>query len=382
MTDREFLFIEDEQGLAELKARLQGCELIGLDAEMTGMHSYRTYICLLQVATEKLEAVVDTLAVSIESLGSILENPDVRMVLHGAVHDVRCMKADFDISIRGLFDTYIAAQLLGLPKLGLSSLVEDRFGVEMDKGMQTVDWRKRPLREAQLEYVRADVRYLLELESQLRNELVDADLVEEAQIEFSRVEELTPQPQGPDPGDWRRVKGSRDLSAPAKAILRELWLARDVVARKWDQPPGRLMRDSLLIELVKLKPRSAKDLKEMRGFPRKVASQNAQQFLEAIRRGEKQKAPPKEPSKARGKPPTSRERKQRKQREDALKAWRKKEAAHRGIPTMAVLPTYALDDLVRNPPEDLEDLKSRPGVGGKRAQRYGDPLLELLRSAS
>lgn len=378
----EFLFVEKPEQLAPLVERLEAASEIGVDAEMSGMYSYRTSVCILQFSTDDLEAVVDVLALDdLSPLGRALQDPDKRCYLHGAVHDVRCLKADFEIAIQGLFDTYIAAQLLGEPKLGLSSLVADRFNDALDKEMQTVDWRKRPISAQRLEYLRNDVRYLLPLGRQLAAELHEGDLVEEAHIEFARVESQPPQPEAPDPMDWKRVKGARDLSPAGKAVLRELWLLRDRLAREHDQPPGRLLRDKLLVELVSKQPRGSQDLSRMRGFPRKIAARHAAEFLQAIEAGRKAGKPPKDPRPS-SPPPTPAERKIRRTREKALKAWRKKVAADRGVPTMAVLPTYALEDLVRSPPEEGEDLAERPGIGRKRADRYGEAIRELCGATS
>ena len=369
--ERKFHFVDSQDALKAVVPLLENVERIAVDAEMSGMYSYRTQVCLVQFATATDEIVIDAWQVrDLTPVQGILENPEVRCILHGSVHDVRCMKADFDIAILGLFDTYIAAQLIGLEKLGLSSLVAERFNVEMDKKYQKMDWRKRPLSDAQIEYVRRDVQYLMPLADQLIAELQDKDLVEEANIEFVRVQGLDPQPQGYTSVDWLRVSGRRDLDPGEQAQLRELWLLRDRLAQEYDQPPGRLVRDATLIDLVKQRPRSRAALQDFKGFPKKLAARHSRDFIEAQERGREAGKPPASEMPKRGTAPTAAERRARKVREGALKAWRRVAAEKRQLPTMAILPTYALEDLSRNPPTAEEDLATRAGVGASRKRRY------------
>lgn len=383
MSERAFHFVTDQAALERVAREVvSGAKEIGVDAEMNGLHAFRARVCVLQLATETADVVVDTVLVKdLRPLAAVLGSSDVVHYLHGAAHDVKCLKCDFGISLGGLFDTYIAAQLLGVEKLGYGDIVAQRFGVQLDKGLQTYDWGRRPLAEKQIEYLRGDVRFLIGLGRQLRAELSEKDLAEEAYHEFGRVAALPPESEELAEDAYLRPKESRELPQVGLAVLRELFLVRHAMARGLDRPPFKVVRDEVLVDIAKRRPSTADDMSRVPGLPRHASPRMLSELVGAVSRGVSAGSPP-----AIARPAAPRvdgdEIRARRGREDALRQWRKRIATERKVPPMAVLPTYTLDDLVRDPPANLGALGGRPGMIRKRLERYGEGILQALAAAT
>lgn len=375
--ERRFHFVEDDAALAAVVPLLSEAREIGVDAEMNGLHAYRASICVLQIATADADVVIDTLAVkNLESIRAILAAPGVTRYLHGAAHDVKCLKGDFGFGIGGLFDTYVAAQMLGVEKLGYGDIVATRFGVPLDKRLQTTDWGKRPLTQQHVDYLRADIRFLIPLGQQLAAELAARDLVDEAAFECERVAALPPETDALAEDGYLRPKEARELAPLNLAILRELFLTRDVAARRADRPPFKIAAEPVLVEIAKRKPATVEELGRIPGLPRSGNVRLLEELFAAVGRGIAAGAPPPIKREAQSRPDGA-EIRARRAREDALRSWRKQVALLRGVPPMVVLPSYAVEDLVRALPRGLDDLATRPGMIPKRMRLYAQEILAL-----
>lgn len=381
---RKFHFVTDAETLARVVPEvLAGATEIGVDAEMNGLHAFRARVCVLQIATETADVVVDTVLVKdLRPLESVLASKNLVHFLHGAAHDVKCLKQDFGLGIGGLFDTYIAAQLLGIEKLGYGDIVSNRFGVTLDKTLQTCDWGRRPLADKQIEYLRGDIRFLIELGRQLRAELEAKDLVEEATYEFGRVAALPADTENLSEEAYLRPKESRELPPVGLAVLRELFMVRHAIARGLDRPPFKVVRDDVLLEIARRRPATVEELGKIPGLPRHPSSRMFAELQGAVSRGVDAGSPPPLPPKPASTRPDGDEIRARRAREDALRAWRKKTATLRAQPPMAVLPSYSMEDLVRDPPSSLDALAKRPGLIAKRVALHGEQILQALAAAT
>ena len=380
MSERPFHFVTDLPALERVaNGVLAGAKEIGVDAEMNGLHAFRARVCVLQLATETTDVVVDTVVLKdLRPLAPLLAAKNVVHYLHGAAHDVKCLKGDFKLELGGLFDTYIAAQLLGVEKLGYGDIVQNRFGVLLDKALQTYDWGKRPLAEKQIDYLRADVRFLIELGRQLQAELDAKDLAEEAHHEFGRVAALPAETDDLAEDQYLKPKESRELPPPGLAVLRELFMVRHAMARGLDRPPFKVVRDEVLVDIARRRPANAEEMSRVPGLPRHASPRMLSELVSAVTRGLRAGSPPPLPKSAQAVRLDPDEIRARRAREDGLRQWRKKIATDRKVPPMAVLPTYTLDDLVRDPPASLQALAERPGMIRKRLERYGQGILSAL----
>lgn len=280
-------WIDTQDGVDAFARELSG-EPFSLDTEADSFHHYHEKVCLVQVSARGEDVLVDPLAgIDLEPLRPPLEDAGTRKVLHGADYDVRILHRDFRFSPRGIFDTMIAARLTGETAFGLAALLEKHLDVRLDKAHQRADWSIRPLPPAMADYAAADTRHLAALASLLEARLVELGRLGWAREEFSRLETFRWKNGEERPPDaWRKTKTATSLDRRGLAILRELWLWRDGVARAKDRPPFKVLRDEALVAVARKRPRDRSELEKVDGiFPGFVRSSGAAAVLEAVRRG-------------------------------------------------------------------------------------------------
>lgn len=267
---RELETVRTPENLAGLCQKLKEAGRFALDTEFVGERTYLPRLCLVQVATTEFIALVDTLAAgAMEPLWDLVADPGVEKVLHAAREDLRL--AFFGGGKRlpaGVFDTQIAAGLIGLSSYPLSyaRLAEALMGVKLSKAETRSEWDRRPLTPAQLEYARDDVRYLLPIADKL-NRLLErlgrGDWLVEEMARFSdaRTYEVSPEEA------YLRLRNARGFTARPTALLRAVaeWREREAAAR--DVPARSLLRDEVVIELAQRPPRRLTDFRRVRGFP-------------------------------------------------------------------------------------------------------------------
>ena len=259
---------------------------IALDTEGASFHRFVDRIYLLQLSTRDVTAVVDPLTVGRpERLGALLEDQRVEKVLHDADYDLRLLHQDYGWNTRNIFDTRIAAQLLGLTAFGLAALLDKYFGVRLDKKHQRADWSMRPLTPGMLDYAAQDTMYLLELRDRMGEALEKAGRWEWAREEFQRLEGLRWEDEDADAAFFR-VKGARDLSRRELARLRELVQWRDSIAAEMDRATFRVAGNEVLLEAARRAPRTVSELLEIKGVPRALAERRGHELLDAIKRGD------------------------------------------------------------------------------------------------
>ncbi len=279
------LLVADPGSLERLVAVLRGHPVIALDTESNSFHVYRERVCLLQLSTPGQDFLVDPLAVDVRPLGELLCDGR-EVVLHGADYDVRCLRREYGWRLPHLFDTMAAARRLGHAGLGLSAVVEAQFGVKLSKSFQRSDWGHRPLTPQQLAYAALDTHYLLPLHARLSAELAERGLLEAARREFAHIAAVEPRERVFDPEGWRRVRGARELDPAGARVLRALYLAREDRARALDRPPFKVLGDHTLLELARLRPRTAEALLEVHGVTSSVMRRMGEAILEAVRAGD------------------------------------------------------------------------------------------------
>lgn len=273
--------VQDAAGLDRLVEALRPEPTIALDTESNSFHVYRERVCLLQLSTRQRDWVVDPLAVDVRPLGALLCDGR-ETVLHGADYDVRCLRREYGWRLPRLFDTMVAARRLGRDGLGLSALVEARFGVRLSKANQRSDWGRRPLTAEQLAYAALDTHYLLPIAEELRDELVRRGLAQEADAEFQRIAAVEPRERVFDPEGWRRLKGARELDAVGKGVLRALWITREARASEADRPPFKVLAEQAMLEIARRRPATPEALAAIPGVTPQVLRRMGPAILEAL----------------------------------------------------------------------------------------------------
>jgi ribonuclease D len=372
-------WVRTPDGVARLAERLRGCRALALDTEADSLHHYASKVCLVQVADDAGGAcLVDPLVLDgLAPLGPVLADAGIVKVLHGADYDVTILKRDYGFEITGLFDTMIAARLLGLPEVGLQALARAELGVELEKAFQKDDWSRRPLSPAQEAYAIADVAHLLELRARLAARLVERGRLAWVEEECAAVAALPAARRGRDPEAWRRVKGAGRLAPRALAVLKALHGWRERMAEAADLPPFRILGNDTLLAFAQSPPRSAAEVAQARGVSPRVRREaaavfevlRAAQALPAGELPERQRSPRPVVSAA------------QLRRGAALKAWRAEASARLGLDVAVVLPQRLVDALAETAPADPDALAAVDGLRRWRVEAFGTELLAALRRA-
>jgi len=368
-----------------LKAELASAPRLALDCEAAGFHRYSDRLCLLQLSTERGTYVIDPLAFDpAELLREPLERPDVTVVMHGADFDLRLLRRDLGIGLRGLFDTQIAAQLLSEKGLGLSALLESRLNVRLSKKYQRADWAERPLSDVMLAYAADDTRYLLRLADLLAEDLAAAGRTAWAEEESRALEEAAEAAGGDDePEDpVVRVRGARRLSARQVTALREALEWRDEIARTRDRAPFRIVSDGPLIDAVAAAPKGAKELADIKGFPTRMAHEEGADLVRRLQRVAKLpdaelRPYPKPQRRGPGRPTPEVE-----ALAERLKRIRNRRADEVGLPKGALLANAVVLDVARAAPQNLDELVAIEGMRRWKADILGRDFLAAIRGAA
>jgi len=259
---------------ATCAAFANGTGPVAADAERASGFRYGQATYLAQFKREGAGiALIDTAAITdLRQLGEAIG--DAEWVFHAASQDLPGMH-ELGLAPAAIFDTELAARLLGWPKVGLAAVVEQELGLVLAKEHSAQDWSTRPLPDAWLAYAALDVEVLLELRTAILGHLDAAGKTEWARQEFEAVR-LAPPPE-PRVDPWRRTAGTHTLKdARSLAIVKALWEARDAQARERDMSPGRVLRDAAITAAAQAKPTSLDALLEIpewqsRGTKRRAA---------------------------------------------------------------------------------------------------------------
>ncbi|MBE0598693.1 MAG: ribonuclease D [Desulfuromonadales bacterium] len=365
------------QEIEELAAVLAGEGAIAVDLEADSMHCYQEKVCLLQFSTADRTWLVDPLAgPDLAPLGPVLADPAVRKIFHAADYDLRSLRRDFGLTVRGLFDTMVAAQFLGEEKIGLADVLLKHFGVELDKQYQRADWAQRPLPAGMLHYAAEDTRHLHRLADLFEGELAAKGRLEWAGEEFALLEAVRFQATGEAPL-FVRAKGAAALDRRGLAILELLLQWRDGEARRRDCPLFKVIGTKSLLEIARIRPRAAKGLVGIEGVPPRLADRYGRELLGCVEEG---LAKPEEelPIFPRG------ERRLRdpevEGRLTKLKEWRSGKAVALAMDPGIVINNATLEELARQAPRQPEELVTVPGLKRWQQTVLGDELLQLLQA--
>ncbi|HKW11899.1 MAG TPA: HRDC domain-containing protein [Gemmatimonadaceae bacterium] len=279
------LYLDTAQDTSRFLRSIADVDRLALDTEGASFHRFVDRIYLLQLSTHERSAIIDPLPIGAPAeLGTLLESPEVEIIFHDADYDLRLLHQDYGWQVRNIFDTRVAAQLLGIRAFGLATLLEKYFGVKLDKKHQRADWSMRPLTADMLEYASQDTMHLIGLRNRLAEELESMGRWEWAREEFVRLEE-TRWEQEDDATAFLRLKGARDLNRRELAVLRELVVWRNDVARRADRATFRVLGNEPLLDIARLKPTTREALASIKGMPRSLLDRASGDLLDAIQRG-------------------------------------------------------------------------------------------------
>jgi ribonuclease D len=270
--------IQTDSQLADLLPQLETVDRIAVDTEADSLHCYFEKLCLIQLSIPGRDFLVDPLAnLDLAPLAAALARKEI--VLQGADFDLRLLRRSFGFVATRIFDTVIAARLLGIRSFSLQALVEHYFGITLAKGSQKANWARRPLPHHMAEYAMNDTRYLLPMAEKLEAELRERGRLEWFRQSCERALEQSAVQRVRDDEEVWRITGAGKLGGRASAVLRELWQWRDREAQAADRPAFHILQNHLLLEAAEAF--AAGEVPEYRHF----SARRRQGFREAAERG-------------------------------------------------------------------------------------------------
>jgi ribonuclease D len=364
------VWVDTTQSMQHMLLDLGDQPRLAVDTESNSLHAYREQVCLLQFSTARTDYLVDPLALKdLNPLAPIFSNPRIEKIFHAAEYDLICLHRDFGFAFAAIFDTMQAARTLGYPAVGLDRLLEEKFGVQIDKRHQKADWGARPLSREQIHYARLDTHYLSMLRDILEQELREKGRWQLAQEDFNRACRIDEPRSRLNGHAWERFASRRDLSLRELTILAKLCVWREGEAERLNRPQYKVIVDDVLIELARNGPDHKTDLAGI-GLSEKQIRMWGEALLAAIGRGIQAPLV---------------KRKQVKRQDDAvlrrldkLKNWRKKVGREIGVESDIVLPKYYLFTLAEKPPKNAVELSLVMQDSPARAEQFGAQILKVL----
>ncbi len=372
-----YIFIDKQKDFDELTAKLARHKYLSIDTESNSLYAYKEKFCLMQLSSEHINAVVDPLAVDIKPLLAVFADPAVEKIFHSADSDIRVFKASRPCVFENIFDVMVAAKYLGVIKCGLDSMVKEYFGLELNKKFQKADWGRRPLSKEMLDYATGDTVHLKKLRDILGAELEKKGRLKEASAQFAQICGVEPRPMHFDENGFLTLKGSRQLNGRGLAVLRELYLARELASIKRDAPPFKVISEDLMLRLSVAPREGLHNLSIFKGVSSYVLVNHGGWIREAIAKGlkaQEYQVPHRE---------ISREKRAYfdsiKDRFKVLKLWRKETAVRRNMLPEAIMGNDVLERIALSQPRSVEDLKTVRGLGAEKYSLYGAAIMEFVK---
>ncbi|HQR06687.1 MAG TPA: HRDC domain-containing protein [Gemmatales bacterium] len=277
--------IDHPEALALAVDHLAQARVIGFDTEFVGEQSFHPELCLIQIASADRLYLIDPQSCGdLSAFWELMISGQVEVVVHAGREEIRqCIRAK-GVGPKRCFDVQIAAGMLGLGyPLGHASLVNQLLGANLSKTETLTDWRTRPLTPQQIRYAYDDVRFLLPLYERMKAKLEKLKRLDWAEEEFARLAIIAADEAPNNLERWRKVKGTSSLHPRQLAVLREIFAWRQERAEVLDRPARTLIRDEIMVDIIKRDPKTTADLQGMRGLG--VARRDLEGLIAAIERG-------------------------------------------------------------------------------------------------
>lgn len=273
--------IDTEEKLAAWLPKIRAAKWVALDTEADSLHAYPEKVCLIQISTVDGDRLVDPLAkINLAPLLGALNAH--KLIFHAADYDLRLLEKHHQFTPSAIFDTMLAARLLGERQFGLGSLAEKFLGVKLDKGSQKADWAQRPLTPRMETYARNDTRHLKPLADKLKSALEARGRLAWHQESCARLIADCSRPSVVDTDSVWRVKGSSILGRPALAVLRELWYWREKEAIAYCRPPFFVLSHERMVDIADA---AAAQQPFENILPPKMSPRRRETLIEAVQAG-------------------------------------------------------------------------------------------------
>ena len=378
MTDTvhtEYVLIENDADLKNIIPELQGEAAIGVDLEADSMFHYQEKVCLVQISTQRLNLLIDPLSVEdLSPLVPVFADTRTRKILHGSDYDIRSLYRDFGIEVHSLFDTQIAARFLGFRETSLANLLYEKLHVSSDKKYQKKDWSQRPLPAPMLQYGVQDTCHLLSLAGILERELMEKDRLFCVEEECELLSSVRPNSSKKRPF-FPGFKGAARLDPRSLAVLENVLVLRDQLAKRRDCPHFKVLGNKPIIEIAQIKPVTKTDLAGIKDLSLKQIDRMGGAIIKMVRKGLNlpDDALPVYPKKS-----WQRLRSKETARVKVLKSWREHVCGKWGVDSAVICTNAQIQAIaMANPgrPEEMEGIK---GVRKWQIKLFGPQICHVL----
>jgi len=371
-----YQIVDTISGLEDITRSLKKEKVIAVDLEADSMFHFKEKVCLVQIATKRINVIIDTLQIKdLSLLKPFFANRDIKKIFHGADYDVRSLYRDFNIKINNLFDTQLACMFLGINGTGLDAVIQQRFNVKLDKRFQKKDWSKRPLPDEMIEYAAGDAIYLLPLAAMLEKELAEKGRISWVYEECAILSKVRPPALNSDPL-YLKFKGAGRLKRRCLAVLEYLLQSRRKIAKKKDKPLFKIFSNRSMIQLAEAKPLNLRQLKKTDALSSMQIYTYGNVLIKAINKALNMPEN-KLPIYPRNKAPV--EKPEVTERIKALKPWRDNKAKALEINPSLVLTNATINTLAIHNPLDKSDIERIKELKNWQKEEFEEDITAVLR---
>ncbi|MDR1088707.1 MAG: ribonuclease D [Coriobacteriales bacterium] len=283
-TSRDYL--DTAKKLLSFVGEASTASVLAVDTEFIRERSFFPQLCLLQLATPERSIIVDPLALAdLSPLKGLFTNSQIVKVFHAGDQDLEIIYHTLSVVPQPLFDTQIAAELLGMPQQSsLRNLVREFAGIRLSKADSFSNWDSRPLTGSQIRYALDDVRYLPHIYTKMHAQLEELGRSQWLEEDFAALADEDRYSIHPEQA-WRKVKHSSSLNPTQLGVLKELAATRDQLAMNRNLPRKWVVADELLLEIARVSPTSTEELFHLRGAENQLGQHWSREILAAVKRG-------------------------------------------------------------------------------------------------
>lgn len=375
--DYEVELIEQDSDLFEVASWLGSGKTIAVDTESNSLYAYFEKVCLIQFSVGNRHVLLDPIQLeSLEPLRQVFADPAIEKIFHAGEYDILSMKRDFNFDFANVFDTMIAAKILGRKEIGLCALLENEFGIRLNKKYQKANWGKRPINEEMIRYGAEDTMHLHQLRNHLAAELAERRLMTLAQEDFRHLCETPCGSNRPMESVWWRVaKFPQDLTRKDALRLQSLVTWRELIAERENTPTYRVIRNDVLTDLATQHPKTMEELWKFPGLGERLIRKHGKSLLrQLIQKPENEELT---------RPPTNPLPSQAVMtRRQALRDWRRDVGLRHEVPSEVILPKELMERIIVRGADSRDALNELMSDYPVRRKLYGEEIFaELTRAA-
>ena len=369
------LWVDQHAPFSTMLDDLQQSPIIAIDTESNSLFAYQEQVCLIQFSTATTDYLVDPLTIKdITPLGNVFQDPNIEKIFHAAEYDILCLKRDFNFEFNNLFDTMVASRILGRENLGLGAIINEFYGIAVNKKYQRADWGMRPLKPKMLEYARMDTHFLIDVRNKLRPALEEKNRWALAQEDFNRLCKISVPKNDIEKERCWKVLGNHRLSNQQLAVLQALCDYREKRAKAANLPVFKILNNNILLAIAEAMPDDVEALYDVPGLSPKIIKRLGTKLVKLVKSGMQQK--PYRRVSNHKRPDQSYIAKV-----EALRNWRKKTAQELGVLSDIVLPRDILYAIVNANPGSLDELNPVLADLPWRYEQFGNQILNALENS-